>query len=84
MEQAFGDHGDHQVSLGAGFGGEQSIEAEAADGAEDGLDVAVGEGAVDMEVQKPTTAVTTKELGPKPLRNFGLAAKTRPVVIVSR
>jgi hypothetical protein len=49
MEQAFGDHGDYQVSLGAGFGGEQSIEAEAADGAEDGLDVAVGEGAVDVE-----------------------------------
>jgi hypothetical protein len=49
MEQSFGDHGDHQVSLGAGFGGKQRIEAETLDGAKDGLDVAVGKGAVDLE-----------------------------------
>jgi hypothetical protein len=49
MQEAFGDHGQHEVSLGAGFGCEQCIEAEAADGTEDGLDVAVREGAVDVE-----------------------------------
>jgi hypothetical protein len=49
MQEALGNHGDDEVSLGAGFGGEQGIEGEAANGAEDGLDVAVREGAVDLE-----------------------------------
>ena len=41
-----------QVALAAGLGGEQGIEAEAADGAEHGLDMAVGEGAFDVEGQR--------------------------------
>jgi hypothetical protein len=49
MQQPFGDHGEHEAPLRAGFGGEQSIQAEAADGTEDRLDVAMGERAVDLE-----------------------------------
>ena len=49
MQETFGDHGHHEVALGAGLGGEQRIEAEATHGAEHGLDVTVGEGAVDLE-----------------------------------
>jgi hypothetical protein len=49
VQQAFGDHGKDQVALRAGLGGEQSIQAEAADGTEDGLDVAMRERAVDPE-----------------------------------
>ena len=49
MKQAFGDHGHHEVALGAGLGGEQGLEAEAANGAEHGLDVTMGEVAFDLE-----------------------------------
>jgi hypothetical protein len=49
MEQSFGDHRDHQFSLGAGLGSQQGVEAEAADGAEDGFDMAMREGAVNLE-----------------------------------
>ena len=49
MEQTFGDHGHHKVALTTGLGGKQRVEAEAADGAQDGLNVAVREGVIDLE-----------------------------------
>jgi hypothetical protein len=49
IHEAFRDHGQDEVALARGLGGEQRVEAEAAHGAEDGLDVAVGEIALDQE-----------------------------------
>jgi hypothetical protein len=49
MENALGDHGEHELTLGRGLGGEQGIQTEAAEGAEHGLDVAVRAGAFDTE-----------------------------------
>jgi hypothetical protein len=43
VQEAFGDHGHDEVALARGLGCQQQVEAEAAHGAEDGLDVAVGE-----------------------------------------
>jgi hypothetical protein len=41
MEETFGDHGKNEITFRARFGGEQGVEAEAADRAENGLDVTV-------------------------------------------
>ena len=43
MEQAFGDHGEHEVALRARLGGENGIQAELAHGAQDRFDVAMGQ-----------------------------------------
>ena len=48
-EEAFGDHGDHQVALPRGLGRDQLVHAELADHGQDGLDMAVGERARDPE-----------------------------------
>ena len=49
IQEAFRDHGHDKVALARGLGGQQRVEAEAAHAAEDGLDVAVGEIALDQE-----------------------------------
>jgi len=49
MEEAFGEHGENEVALWAGFGGEEGVEAEAADGTEYRLDVTVRAGVQDAE-----------------------------------
>ena len=48
-EQAFGDHGDHQVALPRRLGGDEFLQSELADHLQDGLDVAVRERACDAE-----------------------------------
>ena len=47
--EAFGDHGHDEVALARGLGGEQRVQAQAMHGPEHGLDVAVGEIALDQE-----------------------------------
>jgi hypothetical protein len=49
MDEAFGDHGENEIALRARLGGEQGVEAEAADRGENGLDVAVRLGTLDAE-----------------------------------
>jgi len=48
-EDARRDHGDDVVALGAALGADEVAELEALDRANDGLDVAVGNGALDAE-----------------------------------
>jgi hypothetical protein len=48
-EDARRDHGDDAIALGAALGADEVVELEALDGADDGLDVAVGNGALDAE-----------------------------------
>ena len=49
MQQALNNHGQHQVALARGLGIDQSGELQAADGFEDHLDMAMGQGAFDHE-----------------------------------
>jgi hypothetical protein len=49
MEDALGDHGEHEVALGGGLGSEQGVESQAAEGPEHGLDVAMRARAFDAE-----------------------------------
>jgi hypothetical protein len=41
MDETFGEHGENEIPFGRGFRGKQRVEAEAANGAQDGLNVAV-------------------------------------------
>ena len=49
VQQALDDHGHDEVALARGFGPQQAIEAELAQGAQDSFNVAVGAGALDAE-----------------------------------
>ena len=48
-EEPLGDHGQGEVTLPRGSGGDDGVEFEASDHGEDGLDVAMGSGADDAE-----------------------------------
>ena len=43
MEQTFDDHGQHQIALAAGFGGNYGIQAEPANRPQESFDMAVGQ-----------------------------------------
>ena len=43
IEQAFDDHGQHQITLAAALGGNHGIQAELAQGQEESFDMAVGQ-----------------------------------------
>jgi hypothetical protein len=49
MQEPFGGHGQYEVAWPAGLGGQQGVQAEALDGAQDRLDVVMGEVALDGE-----------------------------------
>ena len=49
MEQPLHDHGQDPVAFGRAFGGDEPVQAQAPDHGEQGVDVAVGEGAFDGE-----------------------------------
>ena len=50
MKDALGDHGDDEIALTGRLACDEGIDSELAEGGEDGVDVAVGQGAEDAEL----------------------------------